>query len=472
MKRYRMVFALLLLLGFAVSNYAIVGCSSVYIVKLYSQNEKYYLISVPYDEWTPTLPGKTSVYRSGEEKPIYVVDRSFDVCGNVKRNELTLSDDGEIILYVNPFDADENNEASRSVTIYKNGTLVKSFTDAEITGCNYNKERCGVEYLFKDIVNLNSSLPARSNLTQEQERFLEQFDLFCNNDKVYLTDTKANVHIFDLTKPGEFITKPLDGIFEELITIGRTTKKEFVELKAPGFGNDFPKLRDGRQTEEVLADYLGMRTERSLGKKQSKYKTYGIWLDATLTRDGSIEVSFDLDDVDPIPPKERILAFFKENRFDPSMIPLDLEKWVFRDKYFIFANKDIHVARHEMRQQERDKKIEFKRRQSLQEIGGIYIPKDLHDCFLQLDKDLPEVDKQEMKNLPHRSDMIGQYHFGLGLWMRNNWGLWGGSRLQKYFADKGIKHPDNMSSVILEYYYDWLNGDKESWKEWEKKPRS
>lgn len=54
------------------------------------------------------------------------------------------------------------------------------------------------------------------------------------------------------------------------------------------------------------------------------------------------------------------------------------------------------------------------------------------------------------------------------MWIRNNWGLWGGSRLQKYFTDKGIHHPDNMSHVILVHYYDWLLGSKETWKEWEK----
>jgi hypothetical protein len=28
-----------------------------------------------------------------------------------------------------------------------------------------------------------------------------------------------------------------------------------------------------------------------------------------------------------------------------------------------------------------------------------------------------------------------------------------------------------MSSVILFYYYDWLNGKKETWRDWEKKPK-
>ena len=27
-----------------------------------------------------------------------------------------------------------------------------------------------------------------------------------------------------------------------------------------------------------------------------------------------------------------------------------------------------------------------------------------------------------------------------------------------------------MSGVILDYYHDWLNGKKDTWKEWEKKP--
>jgi len=74
-----------------------------------------------------------------------------------------------------------------------------------------------------------------------------------------------------------------------------------------------------------------------------------------------------------------------------------------------------------------------------------------------------------MQSLSKRDDMI-RYHHGLGTWIRNNWGLWGGSRLQKYFSDKGITHPDEMSSVVLFHYHDWLNGKKGTWKDWEKNP--
>jgi hypothetical protein len=87
-----------------------------------------------------------------------------------------------------------------------------------------------------------------------------------------------------------------------------------------------------------------------------------------------------------------------------------------------------------------------------------------------LDKFLTEINREEMRALPKREDMI-QYHLGLGTWMRNNWGLWGGSRLQKYFSDRGVKHPESMSTVILYHYHDWLNGRRETWKEWEQNPR-
>jgi hypothetical protein len=98
-------------------------------------------------------------------------------------------------------------------------------------------------------------------------------------------------------------------------------------------------------------------------------------------------------------------------------------------------------------------------------LNGVYVPKDLQDCFLQLDKMLSTKDKTEIKNLKNKQETI-KYHHGLGMTLRNSWGLWGGSRLQKYFLDKKVNHPDGMSSLILEYYYDWLNDKNAEWQKW------
>jgi hypothetical protein len=49
------------------------------------------------------------------------------------------------------------------------------------------------------------------------------------------------------------------------------------------------------------------------------------------------------------------------------------------------------------------------------------------------------------------------YHFSLGMWMRNNWGLWHGSRLSEYFNEHGVHHPDDMSGIILSSYWNSLH---------------
>jgi hypothetical protein len=53
---------------------------------------------------------------------------------------------------------------------------------------------------------------------------------------------------------------------------------------------------------------------------------------------------------------------------------------------------------------------------------------------------------------------MADYHFGLGMWIRNNWGLWGGSRLSQYFNRLGIHHPDDMSGIILDSYWRKIHG--------------
>jgi hypothetical protein len=88
--------------------------------------------------------------------------------------------------------------------------------------------------------------------------------------------------------------------------------------------------------------------------------------------------------------------------------------------------------------------------------GKIYVPRSLEDSFAELKKMLHPDLLKEIKEGPEEG-MI-RYHMGLGMWMRNNWGLWGGSRLAKYFNGIGIFHPDDMSGVILDSFWRHLNG--------------
>jgi hypothetical protein len=86
---------------------------------------------------------------------------------------------------------------------------------------------------------------------------------------------------------------------------------------------------------------------------------------------------------------------------------------------------------------------------------GFYIPANLDDCFSELQKMLRPDFLTEFKNKGERE--LPEYHMGLGMWLRNNWGLWRGSRLSKYFNQLGIFHPDDMSGIIIETFWSKLN---------------
>lgn len=59
-------------------------------------------------------------------------------------------------------------------------------------------------------------------------------------------------------------------------------------------------------------------------------------------------------------------------------------------------------------------------------------------------------------------EFIASAHMGLGMWVRNNWGLWKGNELAESFNSIGIYHPDDMSGIILTSYYRELH--EQEWK--------
>ena len=93
----------------------------------------------------------------------------------------------------------------------------------------------------------------------------------------------------------------------------------------------------------------------------------------------------------------------------------------------------------------------------------IYIPKNLDECFVQLEKFLKPEEIKKIKD-GTEEDMV-LYHFTLGMWMRNNWGLWGDSHLAKWFNTQGITHPDDMSGIIMTSFYRYLNNKPINLKE-------
>jgi hypothetical protein len=89
--------------------------------------------------------------------------------------------------------------------------------------------------------------------------------------------------------------------------------------------------------------------------------------------------------------------------------------------------------------------------------NGVYIPTDIQDCFQELDRLIPANIREKIR-IREEADLT-QNHFDLGIWMRNNWGLWlGHSRLKQYFDSLGVHDADSISSLILASYWRYLNG--------------
>lgn len=80
----------------------------------------------------------------------------------------------------------------------------------------------------------------------------------------------------------------------------------------------------------------------------------------------------------------------------------------------------------------------------------------MEDCFEQINSFWNDSIKTQVK-IWEESEFTGKVHMGFGMWIRNNWRLWGGSRLSKYFNDLGVYHPDDMSEIILDSYHRHLN---------------
>ena len=88
---------------------------------------------------------------------------------------------------------------------------------------------------------------------------------------------------------------------------------------------------------------------------------------------------------------------------------------------------------------------------------GFYIPKDLDDALNELDKAFDAKEKGKIMAKKDQEDMV-EYHMGLGMWLRNNWGLWAGSRLYASLYQLGLSQPDDMSNLIMEEYWRKLHG--------------
>lgn len=80
------------------------------------------------------------------------------------------------------------------------------------------------------------------------------------------------------------------------------------------------------------------------------------------------------------------------------------------------------------------------------------IPKTLEECFLALDKIFSDKEKIAFGEMTE-DEFFCETHFGVGMYIRNQWLRQENSPLLVYFSQKNLQHLDDMSSIILVSYY-------------------
>ncbi len=98
----------------------------------------------------------------------------------------------------------------------------------------------------------------------------------------------------------------------------------------------------------------------------------------------------------------------------------------------------------------------YQERIHLERINDVYIPKNVEDAMLELDR---LTDSNVAAGLIQISEdsLASKLHFSLGRWMQINWGLEEGSRLSFYLKSKGLSFPDDMEDLLIRCWYRHLS---------------
>jgi hypothetical protein len=107
---------------------------------------------------------------------------------------------------------------------------------------------------------------------------------------------------------------------------------------------------------------------------------------------------------------------------------------------------------------------QYQERIKQEKINGVYIPKNLDDAMLQLDKLISPDAQAKVRAVPEDSACM-RLHHRMGQWIILNWGFYGGSRLSHYLRSAGVSYPDDMADFLIIAYHRHLNKKPYSIKE-------
>jgi hypothetical protein len=127
-----------------------------------------------------------------------------------------------------------------------------------------------------------------------------------------------------------------------------------------------------------------------------------------------------------------------------------MNKLVFIFFFIICIGNKLQAQVDTTKQRSEAEKYAWRLRQEV--LYGTYIPKDVNEVILELNKKIDPQSKAKFANVTE-DEAASKLFFSLGRWMTHNWSLYEGSRLSKYMKDMGIHHPDDMVRFFIVIYH-------------------
>ncbi|MDR7370958.1 DUF6794 domain-containing protein [Flavobacterium aquidurense] len=461
---------------FFTNLYSQMSTEVVPISETYSSNGKFKLLSISYDDEFPNLKGESFVsytqeYDSiGVRKKFYKINRSFDVYeGNSFFT--AISNDGRKIIYITNYIYESGLE-NKNITYYVDGKLEKTYTTEEFINCDKNKEKCELFYdnQYQIIEGRSSTIKQYKNTASDIDIFLNKNFIFNKNDTIYVIDSRKKITLYDLDK-GKIIGSKInfDSIYSKIKNI-ESIKSRVSYYKYPyKYVTDIQNSVNNEKLSASISKIANLKFISINDSTYRKYKLFRIALSGYMNRKGKFEIE-NLE-TDSIFDRKLIENYITTTTFKTEFIPQEVDKIYLKHFFGGYRSYDDKIAEQETFKEKERRTEEFKKRLTLEKINNIYIPKNLFECMTELDHILNFESKKQLIEAKDSWE-FNSHMGGLGMWIRNNWGINGGSRLLKYFNDRNIGKEmfgnDAISGVVISQYIIWLKGDKSAWKKWER----
>ena len=431
------------------------------VVTVYSPNHQYKVISVPYSSISESRRGKTDVYDNRTSNLLYTIPDCM------VEGHLLISDDGSTVAHIinNAYlSKDTSAYITHEINLYRNGKVFRRLTLDELFQC----DKCADFLLFsariEEYIGWFETISTFAHRTTPQEKFVSEHPIFLFQDTVFIyTSTYKLIKLNILT--GQFTEADFNTF-----TLEQLSAVPSIERIEERFKNadEYASLRndqEGYSVENALAKALKMKDDKNEKDKDGtynheRYKYYPVHAWLRISRDGAVSI-IQLTNREHLPETELRNAITALDYQFPSTLPNGIDIW-YQEITASLRKSNNRVAAKERKLEKQREEEERQRRWEADTINGFYIPRNIEECFHQLDTMLSASERNTIRNYSSREKTI-DLHLGLGMWLRNSWGLWGGSRLQTYLFKRGIKHPDDMSATILEFYWDYLHGINERW---------